>query len=89
MDLVVGQEVIGKFRTSDGKGTRAIFMFPHGHVTEITSKGFKVKFAAIKGEWYYSNEDIGKIVYLKEHDMGKEEEQLDYEIEKGRLGIED
>ena len=89
MSVVIGQEVIGKFQTSNGIGSRPILMFPHGTVTEITAAGFKVRFAAIKGDWHYRNEDIGKIVYLKDEDMGKAQEKLDYEMERARLGIEE
>lgn len=89
MSVVVGQEVTGKFQTCFGIGTKPVLMFPKGTVTEVTSTGFKVRFAAIKGEWYYRNEDIDRIVYLKEQDLGKAEEQLDYEMERERLGIEE
>lgn len=86
-NLTVGQEVIGKFQTSRGKGMTPMLMFPHGHITEITENGFKVNFPAIKGAWSYRNSDIGKIVYLKEQDVRKVEERLDYQTEKDRLGI--
>lgn len=85
----VGQEVIGKFRSSRGKGLNPMLMFPHGKVTEITENGFKVDFQGIKGEWTYKEEEIGKTVYLKEQDTKKVEEQLDYEMERERLGVEE
>lgn len=89
MSVTVGQEVIGKFQSSNGKGNRSVLMFPHGIVTEITPTGFKVDFKAIKGGWTYKFDDIDKIVYLKEQDMGKVQEQLDQESEMDRLGREE
>lgn len=88
-NLKVGQEVIGKFHFGRGKDLTPMLAHPHGHITEITEKGFKVDFPAIKGGWTYKFSDIGKIVYLKEEDTRKQDEQLDYQMEKERLGMED
>lgn len=88
-ELKVGQEVIGKFQYGYGNGRRTSLAFPHGHITEITKDGFKVKFPAHKDEWNYKNSDIGKIVYLKESDVKNSEEQQDYQMEMERLGIEE
>lgn len=85
----VGQKVTGKFQTSRGKGTRTELMFAHGVVTEVTEEGFKVDYEEIKGTWPHRMSEIDKNVYLKEPPMDKIEEQLDYQMEKERLGIEE
>ena len=85
--LYIGQEVIGKFRYGAGKGMRTSLAFPHGHITKITENGFEVDFPEIKGGWKYKNSDIGKIVYLKESDVEKSEEQQDHQLEMERLGL--
>lgn len=90
MNVVVGQKVVGKFQASNGKGRRTDLMFPHGVVTEVTEKEFKVKYHdGLNMEWTYKESDIDKIVYLKELPVAKIEEQQDYQMEMERLGIEE
>ena len=91
MNIQIGQEMIGKLETSDGKGCRPYLFFPHGTVTEIRPDGFIVKYPSIKGNgWHYKFSDIGKIVYLKDTDIEKQEaERQEQEIDDARLGYEE
>ena len=89
-ELHIGQEVIGKFFFSNGPGRRPALGFPHGHIIEITDKGFKVAYKAIIGPWTYKYEDIGAIVYTMDQDAeGMNAELIDRMMEEERLGIED
>ncbi len=58
-------------------------------MTKVTEKEFHVDFPEIRGGWKYRESDIYRIVYLREPPVSKIEENLDYELEKERLGIED
>ncbi len=89
--LAVGQEMIGKFQTSNKHYGRPELVFPHGTVTEVTETGFKVKYPYLKGmEWKYKFSDIGKIVYKNEASAEKDNaEHLDSMQEERRLGLED
>lgn len=87
-NIYVGLEVIGKFQFSRGIGMRPSLGFPHGTVTEVGEKTFKVKYLGIKGEWTHRESEIGKNVYLPEM-HGKVEQQKDHLSEQERLGIEE
>ncbi len=91
MDIKIGQEMIGKFQTSNGKGCRPFMFFPHGTVTELHKDGFTVKYPTIKGNgWRYKFSDIGKLVYAKDTDIEKQEAaRQEEEIDNARLGYEE
>ena len=88
---VVGQEMIGMFRTSNSHYGRPDLAFPHGVVTEATEKGFKVKYEYLRGmEWSYKYSDLGRIVFETEDQADRNNAaKMDSMQEEGRLGVEE